>query len=122
MLSRLSGLIAALLMLHLTFVGAALSCVEHGGRSAQGHEHAMARHAHPAAGAHAESAAETDRPCDTPVQQGCCHAMTSCAMSAAFAQVAGTQSVPPIRDAIAAAIMRAPRSPITAPDPPPPKA
>lgn len=117
---RLSGLITGLLMLHLTFVAADLACAEHGDRPAQGHQHDMRDHQH-AAAAHVETAAATDQPCETPTQLQCCHAMTSCAITAA-SERARLRSVPPLRDVIEAAVMRAPLSQVTSPDPPPPKA
>ena len=118
---RLSGLITGLLMLHFTFVGADLACAQHGDRPAQAHQHMTGHHEHHAAAAHVEAAA-TEQPCETPTQPECCHAMTSCAISAAFECGTRADAVPPLRDVVEPAVMRVPLSQITAPDPPPPKA
>ena len=109
-------------MLHLTFVGADLTCAQHGDRPATSHEHAVAHHEHHIAAAHVETVAAADQPCETPTQPECCHAMTSCGISAAFAGGARASWVPPVRQAIEATVMRLPLSQITSPDPPPPKA
>ena len=119
---RISGMITALLMLHLTFVGADLACAEHGDRSADEHRGMMAHHEHHTTAAHTEGVTATDQPCETPTQPQCCHAMTSCAVGAALERGMGPDSVPPIRDVIESAIMRLPLSQVTSPDPPPPKA
>ena len=118
-----SGILTGLLMLHLTFVGADLTCAQHGDRPAGSHEHPLAHHEHHVAAAHAETVAAADQPCETPTQPECCHAMTSCAISAAFADGARASSVPPVRQAIRGVRWCAcPLSQITSPDPPPPKA
>lgn len=118
---RLSGLIAGLLMLHFTFVGADFACARHGDRAAQSHQRVTGHHGHHVTGAHVESPA-TEQPCETPTQPECCHAMTSCAISAAFERGTRSDAAPPQRDVIEPAIIRVPLSPITSPDPPPPKA
>lgn len=119
---RLSGLITGLLMLHLTFVGADFACADHGNRPAQAREHTMGHHEHHVAAAHVEAAIATEHPCETPTQPECCHAMTSCAISAAFERGTRSDLVPLLRDVIEPALTRVPLSRITAPDPPPPKA
>ncbi len=118
---RLPGFITALLMLHLTFVGADLACAQHGDRPTQGHQHAMRHQQHRGAAVHVE-AATGNQPCDTPTQPACCQAMTSCAINATCERVDRSASVPPCPNVIAPAVTRIPSSPITAPDPPPPKA
>jgi hypothetical protein len=123
MLARLlSGLITGLLMLHLTFVGADLACAEHGDRAPQGHAPATAHHERHVVAAHVEASVTPDQPCETPTQTECCRAMTSCAVNAAFERGAPLASVAPVRSAIEPAVLRAPPSQITSPDPPPPKA
>lgn len=118
----LSGILTGLLMLHLTFVGADLTCAQHGNRPARTREHAMGHHDRHIAAAHGETVAAADQPCETPTQPECCHAMTSCAISAAFQGGVHPGSIPPVRQAIEPAVMRVPLSQITSPDPPPPKA
>jgi hypothetical protein len=125
---RLSGILTGLLMLHLASAGADLACAEHGSRPAQDHRHAMGHHTHATAksavtaAARADAATATEQPCETPAQAECCRAMTSCAIIAACERGARLESVPPVRDAIEPAVVRAPQSPVTSPDPPPPKA
>ena len=121
---RLIGLLVAILMLHLTLVGADFSCAQHGDRGTVGHHEAGRSHAGMSAGmtAGAVAAAATEQPCQTPTQPECCRAMTSCAINATLGAFGASQERPVVRDAIVSALMRIPRSPITAPDPPPPKA
>jgi hypothetical protein len=128
-LRRLSGFLVALLMLHLTFVGADGACAEHGdrGERQQGHAHAHATpggHGHHdvSLGAEAVGDAATDQPCETPTQPGCCRAMSSCAVNAAFMERAFASPRPPVRASIESAALTIPLSRVTAPDPPPPKA
>jgi hypothetical protein len=117
---RLIGLLVAVLMAHLTFVGADFSCAQHGDRGMISHHEAAPSHA--AMAMRTTAAAATDQPCQTPTQPECCRAMTSCTISAALGTPDASSERPLSRDVIASALMRIPRSPITAPDPPPPKA
>ena len=117
---RLTGLLVAILMLHLTLVGADFSCAQHGDRGTVSHHQATRSHAGMTAAAVEASA--TEQPCQTPTQPECCRAMTSCAINATLGVPGDTQDRPVVREAIVSALMRIPRSPITAPDPPPPKA
>jgi hypothetical protein len=118
---RLTGLLVGFLMLHLSIVGADLSCAQHGDRGAIQRHHASGTHAHMLVAAHAEAGA-THQPCDVPAQPDCCRAMTSCAITAASAASVRLDAFPPAHDVIRPALMRVLRSPITSPDPPPPKA
>jgi hypothetical protein len=119
---RLSGLLTGLLMLHLSFVGWDLACAQHGDRPASAHNNMLGHHGHHVAAARVESATASDQPCETPTQPACCHAMTSCAINAAFERGTRLASVPPARNVIELAVIRVPLSQITSPDPPPPKA
>jgi len=118
----LSGILTGLLMLHLTFVGADLTCAQHGDRTGRSQEHAMGHHDHHIAASHVERMAGAGQPCETPSGPQCCQAVTSCAISAAFEGGVRPGSAPPVRQAIEPAVMRVPLSQITSPDPPPPKA
>jgi hypothetical protein len=117
---RLCRILVGFLMLHLTFVGADIQCAHHAGGPMQSSMHAMAQ-----TGSAIESstfAPASDQPCETPTQPDCCRAMTSCAVNLAFSRGTRLAELPPIRHAIAAAVMRVPASLVTPPDPPPPKA
>lgn len=116
---RLAGSLVALLMLHLTFVSADVTCAQHGSRSASAHQHG---------GLHADRTVAqarmtaTDKPCQTPIQPQCCRAMVSCAVSANSERSTRMADLPPVRGVIEPAIWSLPRSQIASPDPPPPKA
>jgi hypothetical protein len=119
---RVAGIAVALLMMHLTFVGADFACAQHGTTSAVGHEHAMAHHQAHAIAVHVEDAGSGQPPCEIPSQPQCCQALTSCTIAAALDGDSRSTSVPFAHVGIASALMRAPLSRIVAPDPPPPKA
>jgi hypothetical protein len=126
---RLSRIVVALLTLHLTFVGADGACAEHGDRGERLQSHAHARgmtggHDHRAVAAVAEAASDAaaDQPCETPTQPACCRAMTSCTVTAVSMDAAFASPVPPVRASIASPALTIPLSPVTAPEPPPPKA
>ena len=118
---RLTGFMLAVMMLHLTFVGADVTCAQHGSRAMSAHEHGSARHEHMAAASNVRVSG-TEQPCDTPTQPQCCRAMTSCAVNAASERGTRLAQVLPAHDAIEPAVMRTPLSQVTSPDPPPPKA
>ena len=87
-----------------------------------GHRHAMVGQQDRVASVHGDAATTNDQPCKTPARAECCQAMTSCAISAAFARGDRLASVSLPRDVIEPGMMRVPLSPITSPDPPPPRA
>ena len=120
---RLTGVLAGLLTLHLTFVGADVACAQHGIVGAvETHQHATENRDHMVAVLHGDGVGASDQPCDTPTQPECCRAMTSCAVNATSERSLRLPQRPPVRGVIAPAVMRAPLSQITSPDPPPPKA
>ncbi len=116
---RLTGLLIAVLMLHLTFVGASVRCAQGSELSVGGH-HANGHHA----GMVSETSANATQtqPHRTPVQAECCRAMMACAVTVALREEAPSTHQRLRDDAIIASLMSVPRSPITSPDPPPPKA
>ena len=113
---RLAGLLTGLLMLHLTLVGASLTCVQHGDHGVSG-EHMSGHHMRPIA---ASSSTPTNPQHETPAQPECCRAMTSCVV-VAIRSDAQSRDLPPSSSVIEAALMHAPHSPLTPPDPPPPR-
>ena len=118
---RLTGALIAMLMLHLTFLGADTTCAEHGSHPANAHQHGSSHGNHVVAPSHT-TVNTTNTPCETPTQPECCRAMTSCAVNAASEGTARVAQLPPVHSVIEAAVMRLPRSQVTSPDPPPPKA
>jgi hypothetical protein len=113
-----SALFVVLMMLRLTFVGADFACAQHGGQS--GVAHASESQDPHAAHSTTETAA-TEQPCELPALPECCTAMASCAVNLVLEGAEQTTSAF-MREAVAVADSYAPRSRVTAPDPPPPKA
>jgi hypothetical protein len=118
----LYGIVVGLLMLHLTFVGADLSCAQHGDAPARGHQHGMMDHHRGDAASVHELTPASEQPCETPTQPGCCRAMTSCAINIAFGNGSALGELPPRHARIASSVSDAPPSQTAAPEPPPPKA
>lgn len=126
MLRRLTGLLTAASMLHLTVVASDAACATHmmsGEIMMDG-----APMTADAAGMSAEMSdrAQTDdaqasRHCDTPVQPDCCSALASCAST--FAVASSISDAPAIEHgAIAQGVVDMPLSELVAPATPPPKA
>ena len=118
---RLTGVLLALMTLHLTFVGADVACAQHGSRAAVAHQHGGPHHSHGVAEANSQVGG-TDQPCETPTQPECCRAMTSCAVNASSERGTRLAELPPVHAVIEPAAMRMPPSQVTTPEPPPPKA
>jgi hypothetical protein len=118
---RVFGLLTALLMLHLTIVGADLRCADHSVSAAGEHQTMGVTHG-PTRSATTAVATTNDRPCQTPTQPACCRALTSCAVNVVLRADQAAAPGPLVRHAIQPATTRLPASPITAPEPPPPKA
>jgi hypothetical protein len=127
MMRRLAGLALAAALLHLNLVRADVACGNHEQAENAGHgAHAMDHDGKKSADAvhhgGAPDVAPPDESCDTPIQSDCCQALASC--SPAF----GGDVAPTIRSfgrvhAVAtSALIEIPRSRVTTPDPPPPKA
>lgn len=139
LLRRLSGLVLALLTLHLNVLGADFACATH---PADGHdmsqsgqmqdmsmqdmpvqtvsEHAM--HGHEPDGVVAVAATEAPPPCELPVQPECCKALASCSVVfSAAAELAANDGVTALeaRTPIVTSALPTERA---APEPPPPKA
>lgn len=115
MIKRLSAVVLAFTMLHLTVALANADCSMH--------EHDAAAGAH--AGMHHDGghAPAEKTPCDTPVAPKCCQALVSCAPILAIDEGSEVVTTVAIAHApIAAAVSERPLSRSTAPEPPPPKA
>ncbi|HEX8848267.1 MAG TPA: hypothetical protein VF761_01915 [Gemmatimonadaceae bacterium] len=119
MLRRLLAVLAMLVMLHLTFVGADVACAE------QGHHRAMAgMSGAPASDAAQEHRAHPDSsqsPCDTPAAAHCCDGLASCGMAALAASPGETVSIVAAERALAPATQHL-LSRALGPEPPPPRA
>ncbi len=116
---RMAGLLIAILMLHLTVVGASVRCAQGSELTVGGH-HANGDHAGMVSHARAHTAAQNQSH-HVPAQPECCRAMTACALTVALREEAPCGSDLPRDDAIIARLMSAPRSPVASPDTPPPK-
>lgn len=117
---RLAGFLVAFLMLHLTFVGASVRCAQGSELNVVGHHYANGHHAGMATETGAGSThGQSHR---VPAQPECCRAMAACAVTVALREEAQSHRELLRDDAIIANLLSLPRSPITSPDPPPPKA
>jgi hypothetical protein len=128
LLRRVTGVLTAVLMLHLSVVASDVVCATH---MTAAHVDVGARQTH-----HAEASTDMgadmanqtgleqhhgEHPCDTPVQPNCCQALASC--GSVFAATNSPSRAPAIgRERIARAVTDMPASELVAPDTPPPKA
>jgi hypothetical protein len=126
---RYAALALAASLLNLNVVRADVACSQHE-RATAGHETADHEMHHDDAsatamahGAHALHHSEPlEQPGKTPTQPSCCQALASCSL--AFGSDAGSAIVAFVltHDVGHGALIDAPRSRVTTPDPPPPKA
>lgn len=116
---RIAALLIGLLSLHLNFVGVDFACADHA--SGRATAHSVPAAAHHVTDAHATPATDAES-CEIPTQPDCCRAMASCAVNVALDEDAGSSSMPVARDALTGASSHAPRSLVTPPEPPPPRA
>jgi hypothetical protein len=121
-LRRVYGVVVAVLMLHLTLVGADLSCVDHSGLSRAHHGVASGHRHHAMAMSSVGTATSAEQPCRTPAQPQCCRVMASCTVNVAVARVARLAGSLTARPLVAPGSVDVPQSAIISPDPPPPKA
>lgn len=117
---RLAGFLVAFLMLHLTFVGAGVRCAQGSELNVVGHHYANGHHAGMVTETSAHSTHNQSHP--VPAQPECCRSMAACAVTVALRAEAHASSECFRENAIVARLMSVPLSPITTPDPPPPKA
>ena len=132
MLRRLTGVLTAACMFHLSVVASDAACATHmmGGDMMMDGEMTMDGASMPPGATdlsttpadHAStSAARSGHQCDTPVQSDCCTALASCTTTFA---VSTSRSAGPVVEhgAIARSVFDIPRSESVAPATPPPKA
>ena len=121
---RLTGLLTSLLLLHLTLVGADLTCAKHG---VHGAAHVSQAGTSPHAGHHhgppqPAGADENDTSCEVPTLPACCQALASCGVSIADEQSAESGDLSHLALGVLPGADDIPASWTLEPDPPPPKA
>src|SRR5262249_22183854 len=121
-LRRVYGVVLTVLMLHLTLVGADLSCFDHGGLSGARHGDGAGHRHHAMAMSTLGSVTSAEQPCQTPAQPQCCRAMTSCTVNGTIVNAARLTRWLGAAGVIVPRLIDVPPSAITSPDPPPPKA
>jgi hypothetical protein len=119
---RLTGLLTSLLLLHLTLLGADLTCAKHG---VHGNAHASEPGTSPHAdhhAAHPAGAGQKDASCEVPTLPACCQALASCGVSIAEQRSVEAGNLLHLAAAVLAGADDIPPSWSVAPDTPPPKA
>ena len=117
---RICSALVGLLLLHVSYSGADLSCATHGDQTGVLSSHLAA--AHLDADMPMSDAGTSDAPCRIPTQPQCCRGMVSCATTFSLGRSAHVDEHTARRETIAPAMTRVPHSPVMSPDPPPPKA
>jgi hypothetical protein len=122
-MQRLTGLLTSLLLLHLTLVGADLTCAKHG---VQGAAHASQPGTSPHADHHAPSQpagpGQSDTTCEVPTLPACCQALASCGVSIAAEQSTESGDLSHLLAGALSGADDTPTSWTLEPEPPPPKA
>ena len=120
---RLTGLLSSLLLLHLTLVGADLTCAKHGLADAQPvSQSETSSHQGHHAPAGPQGAGQGDTSCEVPTVPACCEALASCGVSIAGNPSADAGDLSHVTAGVRAGAADAPTSWSLEPDPPPPKA
>ena len=120
---RLTGLLISLLLLHLTLVGADLTCARHGVHgSAHASQADASSHADHHAPARPDAPGHDDATCEVPTLPACCEALASCSVSIAEERSAESGDLSHLGAGVLAAADDTPTSWTLEPDPPPPKA
>ncbi len=120
---RLTGLLSSLLLLHLTLVGADLTCATHGvhGRPDVSQSDAS-RHAGHHAPPRSDAPNHDDASCQVPTIPACCQALASCGVSIVEDRSAESGDLSYLVAGVRVDADDTPASWTLEPDPPPPKA
>ncbi len=120
---RLTGLLSSLLLLHLTLVGAALTCAKHGehGRTDVS-QSAASPHVHQHAATGPDESSYDDTSCQVPTLPACCQALASCGVSMAGDRSTESGDLSHLVASVQPGADDTPTSWTLEPDPPPPKA
>jgi hypothetical protein len=114
---RLTGFLTALLLVHLTLVGADLTCAKHGVHGAA-HASQPDRSSHP----DHDAPAHDDSTCEVPSLPACCEALASCSVSIAEERSTESGDLSHLAAGVLSGADDTPTSWTLEPDPPPPKA
>lgn len=119
---RVFGIVAMLLMAHLTLVGDDLICARHNGAAGGSASHKSHAMADTQSVAQSPSTTGQQDNCHTPVQTNCCSAMSSCAVVMALGPMGSLPSTKLVeRGTLRGSTAWAPL-PVGAPETPPPRA
>jgi hypothetical protein len=120
---RVFGIVAMLLMAHLTLVGDDLVCAKHsGGAAGDSASHVSHTMAEQQIVAQSPSTTGQQDNCHTPVKTNCCSAMSSCAVVMAIGPMRSLLSAASVkRETLPGSTAWAPL-PVGAPETPPPRA
>jgi hypothetical protein len=119
---QITAVLTSLVFVHLTLVGADLTCDKHGMAT----EHGSQSHTSPGADHHAPAAPDGpptgDRSCDVPTLPACCQALASCGVSIVEERSADSGDLSHLSAGVLPRADDTPTSWTLEPDPPPPKA
>jgi hypothetical protein len=119
---RITAVLTGLLLVHLTLVGADLTCAKHAEDTAHGSQSRASPHADHHAPAPPDGPLTGDTSCGVPTLPACCQALASCSVSIAEERTADSGDLWHLTAGVLSGAEDTPTSWTLEPDPPPPKA